>query len=156
VRELVSMLMAQKPAALIAQREKIQSLATDSESNAVKQAAYATLATADGKPDQAWEFAHSNQGIASMLGGIALINDAKLRGSFFSRVEPLARKAPDPQIQTAAIDALGSISGHEAEAFKILTDIISSGQGNDRLTAVRAIRHIPDDKWPDAQIEGLA
>ncbi|HEX4795620.1 MAG TPA: plastocyanin/azurin family copper-binding protein [Humisphaera sp.] len=156
VRELVSMLMAQKPAALIAQREKIQSLATDSESNAVKQAAYATLATADGKPDAAWDFAQSNQGVAFMLGGIALINDPKLRGSFFSKVEPLARQAPDAQIQTAAIDALGSVSGHEAEAFKILTDIISSGQGNDRLTAVRAIRHIPDDKWPDAQIEGLA
>jgi azurin len=156
VRELVSLLMAQKPATLAAQREKIQSLASDSQNASVKQVAYAALVTADGSADGAWELAAKDDGLRFLLQGIALINDPKLREKFFGRVEPLVGKAPDPQTRLAAIEALGSISGHEAEAFKLLTDVIRDGKGDDRLAAVRAIRHIPDDKWPDKQVEALA
>jgi len=156
VRELVSMLMAQPPQSLAAQREKIQSLAAESQNNAVKPVAYAALVVADGKPDQTWELAQKSRGLRYLLSAIQLINDPKLRGAFWDRVSPLASKSGDRATHAAAIEALGSIAGHEAEAFKMLADIVRDGSENDRLTAVRAIRHMPDDKWPENQVEPLA
>jgi azurin len=156
IRELVSMLMTQPPPSLAAQREKIQSLAVESQKTAVKPVAYAALVVADGKPDQAWDLAQKNRGLRYLLAGIQFINDPKLRGAFWDRVSPLAAKSADRATHTAAIEALGSISGHEADAFKMLTEIVRDGNEADRLTAVRAIRRIPDDKWPDKQIEPLA
>lgn len=155
VRELVSMLMAQKPQALAAQRDKIQSLATDSQNNATKPVAYAALVTADGKPDAAWDLAQQHRGLRYLLAGIPMINDPKLREAFWSRVRPLMAKSPDRATHTAAIEALGSIPGHEAEAFELLTAYIRDGKGTDPLTAVRAIRRIPDNQWPEKQLEPL-
>jgi azurin len=155
--ELVGLLMTQKPQALAAQREKIKSLATGSENATVKQAAYAALTAADGKPDKAWELASQNEGgVRSLLAGVSMINDPKLREMFYDRAKPLAEKAPDAQTQIAAIDALGNIPGHEAEAFKVLAGLVQNASPEARNAAVRAIRHIPDDKWPDDQIGPLA
>jgi uncharacterized cupredoxin-like copper-binding protein len=157
VHELVGLLMAQKPASLAAQREKIEGLATQSESATVKQAAYAALATADGKPDAAWELAGKNDGgTASLLSGVSMMNDPKLRGAFYNRAKPLAEKAPDPATQLAAIDALGNMPGHESEAFKVLSSLAEHSTGDARNAAIRAIRRIPDDKWPEDQVEPLA
>lgn len=155
-RELISMLMAQKPADLAAQREKIQSLATDSDSDVVKQAAYAALAVADGKPDQAWQLALSKGNQKQLLSGIPLIKDAKLRGAFYPEVNPLVTDSKDPATQVAAVEAISSIPGHEEDAFKELAGIISSGKGDVRDAAIRSIRRIPSDKWPTDAVEPLA
>jgi len=157
VRELVGLLMAQKPADLAAQHEKLASLATDSDNPTLRSAAYAALATADGKPDGAWDLASkSPNGLAAMLSGVSMINDAKLRGMFYDRAKPLAEKAPDEATQVAAIDALGNIPGHEGEAFKILAGLIEHGTGEVRNAAIRSIRRIPDDQWPDGEVAPLA
>jgi azurin len=155
-RELIGMLMAQKPTDLVAQRDKIQSLATDSQNDVVKTAAYAALAVADGKPDAAWELASSKSGLRNLIAGIPLIKDAKLRSAFFPQVNPLVTKAADAPTQIAAIEAISSMPGHEPDAFKELADLITSGKGETRDAGVRSIRRIPADKWPEAGIEPLA
>ncbi|HEY7115387.1 MAG TPA: plastocyanin/azurin family copper-binding protein [Tepidisphaeraceae bacterium] len=156
-RELASLLMAQKPEALAAQKEKLESLAKDSDSPTVKQAAYAALATADGKPDAAWELASQNSGAAALLGGIPMISNAKVRESFYTKVKELVEKAPaDDATAVAAIDAIGSIPGHEAEAFKLLAGIIQSQTGDKQTAAVRSIGRIPASKWPKDQLAPLA
>ncbi|HZL34370.1 MAG TPA: plastocyanin/azurin family copper-binding protein [Tepidisphaeraceae bacterium] len=156
-RELVSLLLAQKPADLASQKEKLASLAKDSDSQVVKQAAYAALATADGKPDEVWQLAaQSDGGLKALLGGLPWINDAKLREAFFPKVEPLVSKAPDPATQAAAAEAISAIPGHEAQEFKLLSQVIAAGKGEARDAAVRSIRRIPAAKWPRDQIPALA
>lgn len=157
-RELIGLLMSQKPAVMAKQREKIQSLTTESESDLVKQAAYAALAVADQKPDQVWQSASSAEhGLPLLLSGLPLINDAKLRAAFYDRVNPLVTKAPDEPAQVAAIDAISSsAAGHEADVFKQLATLIRGTPGATRDAAVRSIRRIPPEKWPADQIEPLA
>lgn len=155
--ELIGMLLSQPPAALSEQRDKIRSLATDSSSNLVNQAAYAALAVGDGKPDQVWQFASSTpDGIKLLLQGIPWINDPRLRGAFFDRVNPLVTQAPDQPTRIAAIDAISVMPAHESDVFKELAGIVSTGPGPLRVAAVRSIRRIPRDKWPDDQLEPLA
>lgn len=155
-RELIGMLMAQKPADLAAQKEKVQSLATDSPNEIVKTAAYAALAVAEDKPDTAWQLASSKNELKDLIAGIPLIKDAKLRAAFFAQVKPLVAKASDAPTQVAAIEAISSMPGHEADAFKELADLIANGSGDVHHAAVRSIRRIPADKWPEAGIEPLA
>ena len=155
--ELVGMLMGQKQNSLAAARQKITALATGSESDLVKQAAYAALVVADGKSDAAWQLASSSEGgVKSLLAGVPLINDPKLRGSFFDRAKPLVARAPDEATQIAAITALGSMSGDEGDAFTSLAKVIGTSNGEVRDAAIRSIRKVPSDKWPQEQIEPLA
>jgi len=155
--ELVGLLMAQKPAELAAQREKIQSLATESQSAPVKQAAYAALAAGGEQPQEVWKFASANpDGLQMLLKGVPLINDPHVRAGFYSLIQPLVGKAPDEATQVAAIDSISSIPGHEDDVFKELTGLVKSGTGEVRDAAIRSIRRIPADKWPQEQIEPLA
>jgi azurin len=156
-RELIGLLMSQAPAVLAKQRDKIQAMTTESQSDLVKQAAYGALAVGDQKADAVWELASKNdQGMPAFLAGIGLINDAKLRGVFFDKMNPLVSKAPDEATQVAAIDVVGMMPGHEADAFKELAGLIRGPAGAVRDAAVRSIRRIPSDKWPQEQIEPLA
>jgi azurin len=156
-RELAGMLIAQPPPALAKQREKIKTLASESLSELVKQAAYAALIVADANPNEAWKLASSSDGgVSALLAGIPLIKDAKLRGVLFDRVNPLVSKAPDEGAQVAAIDAVSTMPGHEADVFKQLAELVSSGSAGVRDAAIRSIRRIPSDKWPQEQIEPLA
>lgn len=155
--ELIGMLMAQKPAQLAAQREKIQSLATESQSDVVKQAAFGALAVADQKPDPVWQFASAHPGgLVALLKGVPLINDPHVRAGFYDQIHPLVQKAPDDAAQIAAIDAISSIPGHEADVFNELAGLVKSGKAEVRDAAIRSIRRIPADKWPQDQIEPLA
>ena len=155
--ELIGMLLSQPPAALSEQHDKLQSLATDSPSDLVKQAAYAALTVADGKPDPTWQFAASKpDGIKLLLQGIPLIIDSHLRANFYDRVNPLLTQAPDEPTHLAAVEAISAIPAHEGDVFKELAGIVNTGPGPLRDAAVRSIRRIPQDKWPDDQLEPLA
>jgi azurin len=157
LRELVGMLMAQKPAELASQREQIEPLAKGAENPIVKQVALAALAAADGKPDAAWKLASEKpEDLRLLLGGVALIPDGKVRGAFYPMVQPLVASAPDEETQVAAIDAIGSVPGKEADVFKQLGDLVRAGPGPKRDAAVRSLRRIPASKWPKPQISQLA
>jgi azurin len=154
-KELVGLLMAQKPAALAAQKEKLQSLAAEAEKPVVKQAAYAAWAVADGNPDAAWKAAEGKGDLKALVGGVPLIADAKVRGAFYDKVAPLAAKAADEPTQVAAIDALSYIPGHEADAFKTLSGLIGTA-GATGDAAVRSLGRVPAAKLPKDELEPVA
>jgi azurin len=156
LREVVSLLMAQKPAAIAAKREKLESLAKESESATVKQAAYAALATADGKGDAVWQLASGNNDTTALLGGIPMIAAPAVRASFYPSVKPLVATAADEAQQVAAIEAVSAIPGKEAEAFGLLADLVQYGSGEPQAAAVRSIGRIPASKWPKDRLEPLA
>ncbi len=156
-RDLIAILAGQKAEALKAQREKIASLATDSDNPAIKQVAYAALAVADGGPDEAWKLALSKpDGLKALLGGLQTIADPKLREKFYPLVKPLVEQAPDDETRIAAIEALSYLPGHEAEAFGLLAKIVEQGSGDIRAAAVRSIQRIPAAKWPKDQLAAVA
>ena len=155
-RELVGLLMTQKPASLAGQRAKLQDLAAGSENEQVRSAAYVALAAADGKPDQAWQLATEKSGTKSLLNGLPWIPDPKVRAAFYDRVKELVDRAADQPTYVAAIEALSAVPGHEEEEFNTLAKIVRNGNGAIRDAAVRSIRRVPVEKWPQDQIEPLA
>jgi azurin len=155
-RELVGLLMAQKPASLAAQQQKLRDLAAGAEIEQVKSVAYAALAVADAKPDQAWQLASEKGGVKALLNGLPWIPDPKARAAFYERVKELVDRAADQPSYVAAIDALSAIPGHENEEFKTLAQIVSNSRGAIRDAAARSIRRVPVEKWPQDQIEPLA
>ena len=157
-RELVGLLMAQKPAALAAQKEKLQGLAADAENPAVKQAAYAALAAGGGDAAAVWELAAGKEGgTAALMAGLPLVPDAKARQGFYGKVTPLVAGGKDEAEQVAAIEAVSAVSaGQEAEVFKTLAGLIASDRGAKRDAAIRSLRRVPADKYPKDQVEPVA
>jgi azurin len=155
--DLVGLLLAQKPSALAAQKTKIEVLAGDAKNPNLQEAAYAALVVADGKPDDVWKAASQKSGaLPALLGAVSMLPDAKLRQAFAANVKPLVEKAQDDATRVAAIDALGFISGNEAESFTTLSSILQKESGDIRAAAVRSLRRIPSDKWPKDQLAPLA
>jgi putative heme-binding domain-containing protein len=60
---------------------------------------------------------------------------------------------PAGGLRRAAINAITSIPGHDAEIFKTLATFVVNG--DERDAAVRAIRRIPRSLWPHEQIRPL-
>lgn len=155
--DLVALLLAQKPTVLAAQKSKIEALGNESSSVSLKEAVYAALVVADGKPDAVWDAAKSKPGaLPVLLNSISMLPDAKLRAAFAPHVKPLVEKAPDDATRIAAIDALGFIPGNEAESFATLAAIAQKEKGDIRAAAVRSLRRIPSAKWPADQVAPLA
>lgn len=155
--DLVGLLLTQKPDALGAQKAKIEALASDSPSASLKEAAYAALVVADGKPEAVWQTAQGKPGgLPLLLGAIPMLPDAKAKAAFLPHVKPLVEMAPDDATRVAAIDALGFIPGDEAGSFATLAAIVHKEHGEVRAAAVRSLRRIATDKWPKEQIAPLA
>ena len=156
-RELVALLFAGRPASDFAEeQEALEKLAAEAPTDAAKQAAYAALATAAGNADGAWAIAEKNNAVATLLGSVWMIPDAQVRATFYERTKPLVTAAPDPATQVAAIDALGYIPGHEAEAFDLLATVIQGTNADQRVAAVRSLRRIPSSHWAADKVEPLA
>jgi azurin len=85
-----------------------------------------------------------------------MIANPKLREGSYAKVKELAEKAPDDATQVAAIEALSSIPGHEAEEFSMLSSTIQKESGEKQTAAVRSIGRIAASKCPKDQIEPLA
>ena len=157
VKELVGLLMTQKPASLAKQKEKLTELASEAENPAVRQAAYAALAVAGGGADAVWESAASKEdGRTLLMGGIGLIADAKMRATFADKVLPLAAKAKSDAEQLAAIDAVSFLPGREADAAKALAPLIGTEAGPIRDAAIKSLSRIPAAKLPADQAAPLA
>jgi azurin len=155
--DLVGLLLTQKPEALRGQKAKIEALANESQSTSLKEAAYAALIVADGKPDGVLQAASGKpESLPLVLASIAMLPDAKLKGAFYPVVKPLVESASDAATRVAAIDALGFIPGHEGESFTTLAGLLQKETGDLRAAAVRSIRRIPIAKWPTDQAAPLA
>jgi azurin len=156
-RELAALLIAQKPETLAAKKADLTALAKDSPSPTVKAVALAALAAADGSADAAWKLATDagEGGTKAILAAVPSM-PAKVRGGVYDNVKALAEKAPDDATQALAMEALVSIPGKEADAFKLLAEAAEKGTGERQAAAIRAIGRIPASKWPADQVEPLA
>ncbi|HYE20517.1 MAG TPA: plastocyanin/azurin family copper-binding protein [Tepidisphaeraceae bacterium] len=156
-RELASLLLAQKPAALAAKGDELRAMATESDNPAVKQAAWAALIVGDHGHAKAWRLATGRgaDGIKPMLAAVSLVPSAALRKGTYDDV--VAQTAcGDESVEAAALEALGYVSGREADAFGVLAKAVSGATGEKRAAAVRAIGRIPASKWPKDGVEPLA
>ncbi|AMV37813.1 PVC-type heme-binding CxxCH protein [Planctomyces sp. SH-PL62] len=61
---------------------------------------------------------------------------------------------PAGLVRRAAMDALTTLRGHEAETFKALSGFIR--EGVDRRAAILAIQKLPPASWPDDELKPLA
>lgn len=155
VRELSPILFQFKPPELAARKEALSGLASDAQLPLTRQIALGGGVVADGSPDGAWTKGESNpQTLTDLILGIPLIPDASLRGAFYSKVEPLLRKADPPEVRRAAMTSIGSIPGHDVESFKTLAAF--AGEGTERESAVTGLQRIPKKSWPKELAEPLA
>jgi azurin len=79
-----------------------------------------------------------------------------VREGFHQTVKGLIDRAPDDATHVAAIEAFGSIPGHETETFNVLADAIQKNAGDKQAAAIRSIGRIPASKWPKDQVAPLA
>ncbi len=155
--DLVSLLTIQKTQDLTARQDRLVESSGNAKNPMTRRAAYAALALVHGKAEPAWQTAAQHEGGTKLLlGSIPLIPNPPVRPDFYPRVEPLAKTAADEATRVAAIEALGYIPGHEAQAFGILSDLITQGQAEPRAAAIRSIRRLPASKWPRERVEPLA
>jgi azurin len=123
----------------------------------LKEASYAALVVADGKPDGVWQSASKDAAaLPLLLGSVSMLPDEKLKAAFHPLVKPLVDKAPDDATRVAAVDALGFIPGHEAGSFATLSELLRTQSGPLRDAAVRSLRRIPAKAWPKDSVEPLA
>ncbi len=102
VGTLARQLPLQSPADLKTVRPRLAILSTEGGSPEVRQAAWASLALADGSFDTAWaEAAKSPASLTELLNGIPLINDADFRAKAYAKVKPLLGELPADLVAAA-------------------------------------------------------
>jgi putative heme-binding domain-containing protein len=87
--------------------------------------------------------------------------DANRRAMFVKGNNPAPQRSvrftlngdPAGSVRRAALSAVTFIEGHDAKTFATLTDFIRKGDLRD--AAVKAIRGIPRERWPAAQVRPL-
>ncbi len=143
--ELSTLLLRHDSAALGKHRDKLDELAA-ADNIAVKRIAFAGLAVAIGKADDAWQLAsEKDMGVRGLMAGLSLVPDAKLRSGFFEKVRPLIGEALDEDTQRAAIEAASFIPMHEKEAAAALAALIAEGKLVD--AAAPSLRRIDKQHW---------
>ena len=67
-----------------------------------------------------------------------------------------AGDGPAGLVRRAAMEALTTMRGREADAFRALAKFVREGEPVDRRAAVAAIQKLPASSWPDDALEPLA
>lgn len=155
LRDLTPILLQSRPQELSGLRDSWTALASESQLALTRQIAYAARVTADGSPDPAWQEVKSQAArVVDLVSAIPLIQQAGLRGEFYGRIEPLVEGATAPELRQAAMLALVSIPGHDAQNFHTLAGLLQAG--TERETAVAALVHIPQAAWSKELTGGMA
>ncbi len=63
---------------------------------------------------------------------------------------------PAGLVRRAAMEAMTTMRGHEADAFAALSRFVREGEPIDRRAAVAALQKLPAASWPDAGLQPLA
>jgi putative heme-binding domain-containing protein len=154
VRELATLLLQKAPIDLAKKREDLEKLAAESESSLVRQAGYAALVIADGSIDKAWSAVESESAkLTDLLLSIPLIRDNNFRAGLYPKLRPLLDKSDAEDVRRAAITAIVSVPGHDAETFNALASLANAG--TERGSAVESLQKIPRKSWPKEQAEPL-
>lgn len=154
LRELGTLLGQRAKADLAAKREALQTLASEGQLPYSRQAATAALLSAADSPDTVWSAAESDSAkLADVILAVPLLRDPAQRTAFQAKVRPLLDKDDAPELRRAAMTALASIPGREAENFNALAVLAKAG--TERDTAVAALQKIPRKSWPADQAAPL-
>jgi putative heme-binding domain-containing protein len=154
LRDLATLLLQNKPAELAAKRTDLEKLATETQLPLTRQIGYASLVTADGSADKAWQPAKASPTkLPDLLLSIPLIRDANLRAALYPKVEPLLHQADPAEVRRGAITAITALPGHDAETFNTLAAFVKSG--TERSAAVASLQRLPRKSWPREQAESL-
>jgi len=154
LHELSALLVQSKPEVLAAARSSLEKLATDSQLPYTRQLGYAGIVIADGNAETAWKAAEGEpKQLADLILAFELVRNPALRAAFYPTVEPLVTKASSPEVQRAAMSALSTLPGHEAETFNLLAGFVQSGKERD--TAIASLQRIPKKFWVKEQAAPL-
>lgn len=156
--ELAGIVMLQPTGELAASKEKIQQYVDTTQDAGARGVAYAALVVAEGAVKPVWERAgKSPEHPISLINGLPLIKDPRLRAEFYPFVWPTVEKGDwnDP-LTVAMVTVLCSIPTHEAGIFAHLSDMAVTEQGPVWEAAVKSIRQIPTQHWSVEKAEHLA
>ena len=155
--ENIGYILASMPRAELAKsRPTFSDLATVGKKIPVRQAAYAAVVAADGKPDAAWAATSKDPAARVVLiDSIALHPDADFRAAFGPLLDRLAADAATPaRVRSSALLALPLMGPKRAgAAFRLLADNLRTGR--DRADSSRALMQLPRSSW-SAQEAGPA
>ena len=155
LNDLIGLLVAALPAELKKHRASLTQLATSANHPLVRQAGFAGTIRADGAVDSAWQLAEESQErFVDLMGAVPMVSDPTVLEALYPKVTQLVHQAPSQDIRQAAILVLGSVAGHEKEAFLLLARFINDG--SERDTAISALLRLPTKHWPSDQLETLA
>ena len=152
------LLVAQPAADLLAQRAALLKLAQADNAEG-RSYAWAAVAVGDGTLDKVWaEAVKSPLSHASLLGGIPLITDSKLRATAYERVMPILAMAitdiqgPDNIVAAIQRDAIRSAVSTRREPEKVFAALnVLIARGEQIPTAAQGIRGLPRTSWtPEA------
>jgi hypothetical protein len=156
--KILRVLFSQPRTALQAERSLFAAVIEKPGAPAQLQAAYGAIMLADGGPDAAWQLASArDEHLEALLRSVPLLAHAPgLRETLLDRVATVAAKASDPATRAAALNALAAVR-KDVATFRVLAAAVREG-GDDalRLAAIRAMRQLPPEVWPPAEIEPLA
>jgi putative heme-binding domain-containing protein len=154
LRELATLLLQNKATDLAAKRDDLEKLASDAQSPLGRQIGYAALITADGSADKSWSQVESDPAkLVDLVLSVPLVRDTGLRTALYPKVEPLLHKDGSAELREAAITAISSVPGHDAETFNTLAGLVKSWIG--RAAAVASLQKLPRKSWPKEQAEPL-
>ena len=154
LRELATLLLQNKAADLAAKRDDLEKLASDAQSPLGRQIGYAAIITADGSADKSWSQVEPDPAkLADLILSVPLVRDAALRAALYPKIEPLLHKEDSAELRQAAITAISSVPGHDAETFNTLAGLVKSG--TERAAAVASLQKLPRKSWPQDQAEPL-
>jgi azurin len=155
--EIARLLPQQPQGDLEPLRNRLNSLSGDWSTPAMRSAAQAALAVADGSFESVWQkaTARSVEAVKDLLAGIPLIYDPDLRSKAYDKVKPLldatAAEGDVAELRRAAVGAAVSMNRGQADTFAALCRMVQKRQ--DLTVAVRGIRTLPRSAWtaPEAQ-----
>lgn len=154
LHEYVSLLSHRSPRDLGEKRATLQKLAWRGRNALTRQFAYATLAGVDEGFDRLWEEASkSPAALRDLVEAVPMIPSGTLRAKIYPRLKGILNDS-DRNLRHAAIHALPSVPGVEAEVFAALARRVR--EGKDREASLQAIRKLPKKTWPTAEMKPLA
>jgi putative heme-binding domain-containing protein len=139
-------------AALTEFRPQLADLAANGSRPVTRELAFVALVVADSGVDRAWSLAVSSPRLLhDLLHAIPLIRDPGHRADFYAKVAPLLQgpsqlTGDGSTMRRAAMNAVASMRGREADAFKLLSALVSRSE--DRSAAIEALLRIPRVHWP--------
>jgi putative heme-binding domain-containing protein len=167
LHDLTQLLLARDAKELKAHRESLENLALGAHHPLVRQTGFVALMTADGTVDRVWMEATKNlRSTHDLVAAVPMLPSVKLRAELYPKIYALLNGLPPQlegqvkdraqadQIRLAAIEALPSIPGKDAETFTALARFVK--EGRDRDAAVKSLRRIAKKSWPQSEAKPLA